>query len=153
VSRRHLIIICLAALVLCGGVALLIWFLVGEGLDRADKYVSVIGGLSGSLLGVAGLAVSLWPKPVDNPAPAPPIERYLRHVRTAICPNRLRDRESELRELAEFARGDDSPGYAYWRAPAWARKSAVMAWFVLHLPPRVRVVCYFITSRDAGQGR
>ena len=43
------------------------------------------------------------------------------------------------------------PAYAWWRAPAWAGKSALMSWFVLHPPPGVRVISFFVTARYKGQ--
>jgi hypothetical protein len=76
-------------------------------------------------------------------------------------------RDAELAELAEFcAAPDPDPdtgsgcgsgrgAYAWWRAPAWAGKSALMATFVLHPPEqirgRVRIVSFFITARLAAQ--
>ncbi|MBR7839058.1 hypothetical protein KDL01_37680, partial [Actinospica durhamensis] len=51
--------------------------------------------------------------------------------------------------------GDEAPdpasAYRWWRAPAWAGKSALMAWFVLHPPANVDVVSFFITARLASQ--
>jgi hypothetical protein len=41
-------------------------------------------------------------------------------------------REEELAELAAFCQ--EAGGYRWWRAPAWAGKSALMSWFVLHPP-------------------
>ena len=39
----------------------------------------------------------------------------------------------------------------WWRAPAWAGKSALMSTFVLHPPAGVQVVAFFITARLGGQ--
>lgn len=75
---------------------------------------------------------------------------YLHQVRL-IAPKALYDRESELAELAQFCSGPGAGAYAWWRAGAWAGKSALMAWFVLHPPPGVRVVSFFVTARYAGQ--
>ncbi|MGW8847789.1 hypothetical protein ACWGNE_08405 [Streptomyces xiamenensis] len=98
---------------------------------------------------------------------------YLGQVRQ-IAPEILADREAELAELAAFTApetttdqavdpigftaADDlraSEGgavgcYRWWRAEAKAGKSALMAWFVLHPPPGVDVVAFFITARYAG---
>jgi tetratricopeptide (TPR) repeat protein len=62
---------------------------------------------------------------------------------------RLRDREAELAELARFCTAEDGPGYAWWRAGAWAGKSALMASFVLDPPDGVRIVSFFVTARYA----
>ena len=75
---------------------------------------------------------------------------YLEQVEQ-IFPWRLVGRERELAELAGFCSGAGSEAYAWWQAAAWAGKSALMAWFVLHPPRGVRVVSFFITARYAGQ--
>jgi tetratricopeptide (TPR) repeat protein len=61
------------------------------------------------------------------------------------------DREQELAELAAFCTATNTASYLWWRAPAWAGKSALMSWFVLHPPAGVRVVSFFITARWAAQ--
>jgi hypothetical protein len=76
---------------------------------------------------------------------------YLRQVQE-IFPFRLIDRNAELAELAAFCIQPDGSPYAWWQGPAWAGKSALMAWFVLHPPAKVRVVSFFVTARFAGQG-
>jgi hypothetical protein len=68
-----------------------------------------------------------------------------------IFPFRLVGRDAELAELAAFCTGSDSDPYMWWQGPAWAGKSALMAWFVLHPPAGVRVVSFFITARFASQ--
>lgn len=69
-----------------------------------------------------------------------------------IAPEVLEDREAELAELAGFCLDPGTSGqYRWWRAGPWAGKSAVMSWFVLHPPPGVRVVSFFVTARLAGQ--
>jgi Domain of unknown function (DUF4062) len=75
---------------------------------------------------------------------------YLEQVRR-IAPAQLHDRDRELAELAAFCTGPGQGPYAWWRAPAWAGKSALMSWFVLHPPPDVQVVSFFITARYKGQ--
>ncbi len=71
---------------------------------------------------------------------------YLEQVRR-IAPDKLHDRDEELTELAAFCTEPGQRPYAWWRAPAWAGKSALMSWFVLHPPGGVRVVLFFITAR------
>ena len=66
-----------------------------------------------------------------------------------IAPTKLRDRERELEELADFCRGDEP--YAWWQAGPWAGKSALIAWFALHPPEGMDVACFFITGRLAAQ--
>jgi len=44
-----------------------------------------------------------------------------------------------------------SSGYMWWCGPAWAGKSALLAWFVLHPPSNVRIVSFFVTARLASQ--
>ena len=68
-----------------------------------------------------------------------------------IAPPELLGREHELTELAQFCTAAEAGPYRWWRAPAWAGKSALMSWFVLHPPAGVRVVSFFITARFAGQ--
>ncbi|MFJ2931531.1 hypothetical protein ACIO8G_02055 [Streptomyces sp. NPDC087219] len=89
----------------------------------------------------------------NDPAPHVPAVRsaYLSQVRR-IAPERLRSRESERDALARFCT-DPEPGppYMWWRAEAWAGKSALLSTFVLNPPPGVRVLSFFITARWAGQ--
>jgi hypothetical protein len=61
----------------------------------------------------------------------------------------LLDRDAELRHMAEFCAGPES--YWWWRAGAWAGKSALMSWFTLNSPPQVVVVPFFITARYGSQ--
>ncbi|MFE9632719.1 hypothetical protein [Streptomyces sp. NPDC006463] len=68
-----------------------------------------------------------------------------------IAPDQLLNRETELAELAAFCTEPDQNTYAWWRAPAWAGKSALLSWFVLHPPKGVQVVPFFITARFAAQ--
>ena len=82
---------------------------------------------------------------------------YLQQVRRIAPPDPpgLIGREAELAELAAFCLEPDRGPYVWWRAGAWAGKSALMSTFVLHPPPemrdRVRIVSFFITARLAAQ--
>jgi hypothetical protein len=67
-----------------------------------------------------------------------------------IAPIVLLDRQAELDELAAWCTGGDDP-YVWWQAPARAGKSALMAWLVLHPPPGVWVVSFFVTARLVSQ--
>ncbi|WP_030209097.1 hypothetical protein [Streptomyces bikiniensis] len=73
---------------------------------------------------------------------------YREQVRR-IAPPELVGREEELAELAEFCR--TGSGYRWWRADAWAGKTALMAWFALDPPPGVRIVPFFVTARLGAQ--
>ncbi|MEU7122369.1 hypothetical protein [Streptomyces zaomyceticus] len=79
---------------------------------------------------------------------APVRSAYRKQVRR-IAPPELVGREEELAELAAFCRTGD--GYRWWRADAWAGKTALMAWFALHPPAGVRVVAFFVTARLGSQ--
>ncbi|GAA3506969.1 hypothetical protein [Streptomyces showdoensis] len=83
---------------------------------------------------------------------APAVRSAYAHQVRAIAPPALLDRRPELAELAAFCTGPGDGGYLWWRAPAWAGKSALMAWFALQPPPGVRVVSFFVTGRFAGHG-
>lgn len=79
---------------------------------------------------------------------------YLEQVRR-IAPPGLRDRDSEMAELARFCLAPQVPAYAWWRAGPWAGKSALLSTFVLSPPEevaaRTRIVSFFITARLAAQ--
>ncbi|MFI9181136.1 hypothetical protein ACIGXG_02850 [Streptomyces goshikiensis] len=89
----------------------------------------------------------------DDSAPNIPVVRsaYLSQVRR-IAPERLRARASEIDKLTHFCT-DPEPGpqYMWWRAEAWAGKSALLSTFALNPPHGVRVLSFFITARWAGQ--
>jgi hypothetical protein len=98
-----------------------------------------------------GIAVSGYVDSISIVHAGPVVRSaYLEQVRR-ISPERLVDRDGELAELASFCTEPDRGPYAWWRGPAWAGKSALMSWFVLHPPPGVRVLSFFITARFAGQ--
>ncbi|WP_314612028.1 hypothetical protein [Streptomyces stackebrandtii] len=76
---------------------------------------------------------------------------YWEHVRR-IAPSELVDRESELAELVAFCgRTAPGPAYTWWRAEAWAGKTALLSWFALDPPPGTRVVPFFVTARLGAQ--
>ncbi|MDJ0342834.1 hypothetical protein QMK19_23300 [Streptomyces sp. H10-C2] len=70
---------------------------------------------------------------------------------TRIAPPELIGRQAELSELAAFCTATDAGSYTWWRASAWAGKTALLSWFALHPPPGVTVVSFFITARFAAQ--
>jgi hypothetical protein len=75
---------------------------------------------------------------------------YLEQVKR-IAPPRLLDRDAELGDLTRFCTEPGGATYVWWRAPAWAGKTALMSWFVLHPPAGVRIVSFFVIARYAGQ--
>ncbi|MFD9068479.1 hypothetical protein [Streptomyces lasiicapitis] len=86
--------------------------------------------------------------------PKVPRSGYLLQVE-AIAAAEFEGRRAELGAMAAFCTAEQSetPAGSYWRwlAPAWAGKSALMAHFVLHPPPGVDIVSFFITARLARQ--
>ncbi|WP_327718860.1 tetratricopeptide repeat protein [Streptomyces sp. NBC_00490] len=75
---------------------------------------------------------------------------YWEQVRR-IAPPELMGRAAELADLAAFCTTDSGPAYAWWRADAWAGKTALMSWFALHPPAGVRIVPFFVTARLGAQ--
>jgi hypothetical protein len=84
-------------------------------------------------------------------AAAPAIHSaYLEQV-LQIAPERLLDRDNELADLSMFCSGQGPQEYMWLQAPAWAGKSALLSWLVLHPPQGVHIVSFFITARFSGQ--
>ncbi|WP_329101509.1 hypothetical protein OG792_21255 [Micromonospora sp. NBC_01699] len=102
--------------------------------------------------GAQGLQVGSYNVQHNQFGYIPPVVRsaYLEQVRR-IAPSELKDRDTELVELAAFCTGAQEYAYAWWRAPAWAGKSALMSWFALHPPLGVRIVSFFVTARHDRQ--
>jgi len=61
-----------------------------------------------------------------------------------LVPNELVGRDDELAALANFCRGDRP--YLWWQAGPWAGKTGLLAWFAMHPPDNVDVVCFFIRA-------
>ena len=101
----------------------------------SDGYANVTGVQIGGELLHAGPAVR---------------SDYLSQVRR-IAPEQLLGREEELEYLSKFCTQPVVESYLWWRADAWAGKSALLSSFVLDPPAGVRVVSFFITARFAGQ--
>ena len=78
------------------------------------------------------------------------LDAYLEQVRR-IAPPELVGRHGELAELTRFCVAAGAGPYAWWQAGPWAGKSALLSTFVLHPPPGVRIVSFFITARLAAQ--
>lgn len=103
-------------------------------------------------LAVRGVT-DLEPVRASSPTGSPGGRRtpaYLAQV-TRIAPAGLHERERELNELARFCTAPGCTPYLWLRAPAWAGKSALLSWFVLHPPPGVQIVSFFVTARFASQ--
>ncbi|MFG3558512.1 hypothetical protein ACGGAQ_29465 [Micromonospora sp. NPDC047557] len=70
---------------------------------------------------------------------------YLAEVHR-IAPADLLDRDAELARLAAFCTGDGPDAYLRWEAAPGSGMTALLSWFVLHPPPGVRVVSYFVVA-------
>ncbi|MCI3276115.1 hypothetical protein [Streptomyces cylindrosporus] len=82
---------------------------------------------------------------------APPVRSAYQEQVRRIAPAELIDRERELNDLAVFCTAASGPSYTWWRAGAWAGKTALMSWFALHPPQGVRIVPFFVTARLGAQ--
>ncbi|MFB7360135.1 hypothetical protein [Streptomyces gardneri] len=99
----------------------------------------------------AGIVVVGDGNRIGVPERSPVRSAYWEHVRR-IAPAELVDREGELAELAAFCgRTDPGPAYTWWRAEAWAGKTALLSWFALDPPPGTRIVPFFVTARLGAQ--
>ncbi|MGW2182965.1 hypothetical protein ACWCXX_33850 [Streptomyces sp. NPDC001732] len=102
-------------------------------------------GAKGLMVGDSNLQVNMY-------ASVRPTARSAYHYQIrAIAPEVLVGRETELADLASFCTDPESGDYLWLRAEPWAGKTALMSWFVLHPPPEVRIVSFFITARLAAQ--
>ncbi|MBR7826653.1 hypothetical protein KDK95_10095 [Actinospica sp. MGRD01-02] len=113
-------------------------------------WISQHGGINVANSGQVGgdfIVTPVQPNVVARPEPV--ASYYLDQVvRRQIAPKVLHGRDAELAELARFCT-DGDPGaasYAWWRGPAWSGKSALLSWFVLHPPPGVCVVAFFLRA-------
>jgi hypothetical protein len=87
-----------------------------------------------------------------NPVIGAPVRTRYRQQVLRIVPPFLVGRDTELAELAEFCTAPEPRRpYTWWRGDAWAGKSALMSWFVLHPPQGIRLVSFFITAQLASQ--
>jgi len=111
----------------------------GAGLQVSNS--TVVGDLT-MISGVDG-SVTVGSMPAVRSAYRQTVQR--------ISPLVLTGRDVELAELAEFCVADSGVTYRWLRAEAWAGKSALLAWFVLHPPENVDVVSFFVTARFAAQ--
>lgn len=117
---------------------------------RSSDDASVRASANGSV--AAGGDIGMVVTGNDNQIMLAPAVRsaYWEQVRT-IVPPELLDRQSELSELEAFCTAESGPAHAWWRAGAWAGKSALMSWFALHPPRGVRIVPFFVTARWRAQ--
>ncbi|WP_030687732.1 hypothetical protein [Streptomyces globisporus] len=111
-------------------------------MERGDRPVRVDNGTGVVVIG-DGNRVDMRTAPLVRSA-------YWEQVRS-IAPTEIIERESELAGLKAFCEDDSSPAYAWWRAEAWAGKTALLSWFALHPPSGVRVVPFFVTARHGAQ--
>lgn len=113
-------------------------------MERSRGSVKGSGAATAQSGGVAVSGVHFG----DNYLVTAPIARsaYAQQVRR-IAPEPFVGRQQELEELAAFCSCETGPAWMWWQAPAWSGKSALMATFVLHPPPGIRIVSFFITAR------
>lgn len=113
---------------------------LGRAVDgRAARWRDLLGLMHGST----------GPGLVDVHAPGGSrfTSAYLRQL-TSLAPDVLVDRASDLADMTAFAVADTvATPYRWYRADAWAGKSALFAWWMLHAPPGLDVLPYFVTSR------
>ncbi|MFE1285869.1 hypothetical protein [Streptomyces sp. NPDC058751] len=115
---------------------------------RADRGAYAAGrDMTGNAFGDGSIVINWTSGAVTGKVPPPD---YAHQVRQ-IAPAELLDRADELAELAAFCTADGDTAYGWWRAPAWSGKSALLATFVLHPPPGVQVISFFVTARHKGQ--
>lgn len=113
------------------------------------SYTGAATAGEGGLANTGYLAINSFTL-VQQAASAPPRSGY-RYQVELIAPDIIRGREAELSELADFCTAPEGPALAWWQAPAWSGKSALLAHFVLNPPVGVRPVSFFVTARFAGQ--
>ena len=118
----------------------------GEGAVSARGDISGIASIGDYALNVQAEQATV------NVGPGRAVARsaYRKQVER-LAPPELVGREAELRELAAYCTDPGLGPYVWWQAPAWAGKSALLSTFVLHPPPGVQVVAFFITARLGGQ--
>lgn len=82
----------------------------------------------------------------------PPLARVAEGYRASardIAPEILVGREAEIARLVRFCASDEL--YCWIEGEAWAGKTALASWFVLHPPDGVDVVSFFVTATLASQ--
>ena len=123
----------------------------GERSVAADQISAPIATGDSAMI-VQGNLIQIYGETVNINLLSGPVARsaYMEQVRQ-ISPPELRDRDSEMADLAEFCTSPDVGSYMWWQGEAWCGKSALMSWFVLHPPLGVQVVSFFVTARYAGQ--
>jgi hypothetical protein len=119
-----------------------------EAEQTAQAGQTVIGSVSGDVIQISHVEGDVQVTTAEARAAR---SAYRRQVQR-IAPRELVDRSRELDAIACSCTAADGPSYVWWRAEAWAGKSALLSWFVLHPPKRVRLVSFFITARFPGQG-
>ncbi|MEU5669326.1 hypothetical protein ABZ749_02930 [Micromonospora sp. NPDC047753] len=119
-----------------------------DGLRRAQTRVSETGDAAAE----SGAVAISGSNTGDITITSGPVARsdYLTQIRRMIAPHELLGRERELEELVSYCTAVDANPYLYLRAKAWSGKSALLSWFVLSPPEKVKVVSFFITARLAG---
>lgn len=76
-------------------------------------------------------------------------ELQMHALATSLAPAVLKDRQSELDDLKQFCRSNHQ--FAWFQAPPWAGKTALLASFFLNPPAGVIPVAFFTSRRMVGQ--
>jgi tetratricopeptide (TPR) repeat protein len=128
----------------------------GGRVDRAQEAAAADGTRPVTIHDAAGVLIGDGVQNNYFGADLPAHSMYLELVRQ-IAPHQqnLAGREAELAELTRFCTAPGGSRYAWWQAPAWAGKSALLSTFVLGArgldEAGVKVVSFFITARLPGQ--
>jgi len=98
-----------------------------------------------------GIAVSGYLQNLTITSHEPTARSGYAEIVALIAPEKLLDRDDEIRILTDFCTSPDAPSYLWWRAEAWAGKTALLSWFTRHPPADVQVLPFFINARFAEQ--
>lgn len=149
-ARRAGVLLALTAVLAAIVVVIIWWHPFGwKGVEQAGWIAGTASGVLSVVSTIAAVVALRSPAPAERREITAPHGHYPRQIQL-FSPAKLVDRDEELAQLAAFCT-NTGPAYAWWQGPAWAGKSALMAWFALHPPPKLRVIAFFITARHARQ--
>jgi hypothetical protein len=119
--------------------------------SRVDRWADALSAQElGVLQRVVGCVLRPSVLPTAVPATGLDLVREAYRAQLAdITPERLEDRESEVRDLVSFCSGTER--YRWVQGPPWAGKTALAAWFAGHPPRGVVPVWFFLTAGQASQ--
>ena len=120
-----------------------------DGAQRLVERLAVLGRPARPPTGSVAPVPEPPPAAAGTDAAAELVSTAYRLQVADIAPTALRGRDRELALLTALCAGPQP--YAWCQAEAWAGKTALMAWFVLHPPPGVDVAAFFVVGSLAGQ--